>query len=170
MRACVHMRARARVWAIASCDVPLWRCQCSAYSDARLGFAQNAAGTAPVSVLFARSILVTARSEAIESGMVPTKRLCWKRLHRSKHEGSLDPPRPSFREPDALRQRLQQALPSSREGGDTCSLGPRACRSRHRSPRRESSPTCRCKNTRSASPSRRKKSSIVGHHRTLRPR
>ena len=78
----VRMCARARVWAIAPCDVPLWQRKCSAYRDARLGFAQNAAGTAPVRALFLRSILVTARSKAIESGMVPTKRFCWKRLHR----------------------------------------------------------------------------------------
>jgi hypothetical protein len=70
------------------CVVPLGRRQCSAYSDVRLGFAQNAAGTAPVSVLFSRSIFLTAGSKAIESGMVPTKRLCWKRLHRTKQEGS----------------------------------------------------------------------------------
>jgi hypothetical protein len=165
------MGARVRVWAIAPCDVPLWRCKCSAYSNVRLGFAQNAAGTAPVRLLFSKSILVTARSKAIESGMVPTKRLCWKRLHRTKHEGSLDTPRPSFREPDALRQRFNRNKRCRRaeSGGVTCSQDPRACRSMDRSPRRERSPTSRCKNTRSASPSLRKKSSIARHHRTLRP-
>jgi hypothetical protein len=59
------------------------------YSDVRLGLVQNAAGTAPVRTLFSKSILVTAGSMAIEPGMVPTKRFCWKRLHRaqSTHKG-----------------------------------------------------------------------------------
>jgi hypothetical protein len=52
----------------------------------RLGFAQNAAGTAPASVLFSRSIFVTAGSKEIESGMVPTKWFCWKRLHRNRRD------------------------------------------------------------------------------------
>ena len=56
--------------------------KCSAYSNVRLGFAQNAPGTAPVSVLFSRSILAAAGSKAIESGMVPLKRFRWKRLHQ----------------------------------------------------------------------------------------
>ncbi len=65
------------------CVALLWRRKRSAYSDLRLGFAQNAAGTAPVSVFFSKLIIVTAGSKAIESGMVPTKRFCWKRLHRN---------------------------------------------------------------------------------------
>jgi hypothetical protein len=105
VRVCMCTRAWLCAWA--PCGVPLWRCKCSAYSVVRLGFAQNAAGTAPVSVLFLKSISVTAGSKAIESGMVPTKRFCWRRLHRNMRESSIIPG-PSFCEPDALRQRFDR--------------------------------------------------------------
>jgi hypothetical protein len=110
MCACVHARVYGRLRHV-MCRSGVAR---MAYSDVRLGFAQNAAGTAPVSVLFSRLIFVTAGRKAIESGMVPTKRFCWKRLHRNMRESS-SVSRPSLCEPDALRQRLDRNKRCRRE-------------------------------------------------------